>query len=90
MHIETRASFGQGQFTATCGIPEGKPSIIARVQNNGATIKVTPRMRGWLAVHGIHLRASTKVIRIPARKFWTKASKVASKQFKQDLRKILP
>jgi hypothetical protein len=89
-HIDTNTRFSGRMFVALCGIPEGKPSMVARVQNNGAVIKVTPKMRGFLAAHGIYLRQKTKAIRIPARRFWDMAWRDAKRQYKADLRRLLP
>lgn len=43
--------------------------IIAGVQEFGAAIRVTDRMRGWLAVNGLRLKKSTEVIRVPETAF---------------------
>jgi hypothetical protein len=43
--------------------------IIARVHEYGATIKVTPKSRAFLHRNGLHLKLTTKFIRIPARSF---------------------
>jgi hypothetical protein len=42
---------------------------IAAVQEFGATIKVTPRMRAFLHAKGLHLKPSTKAIVIPPRPY---------------------
>jgi len=42
---------------------------IARVQEFGCTIDVTPAMRGYLAATGLHLHADTMSIIIPPRPF---------------------
>lgn len=55
------------------GILEGKPSMIAKVQDEGCIIPVTPKMRGFLAAHGVYLKASTQFIEIPARYAWSKS-----------------
>ena len=41
----------------------------AAIHNYGGTIKVTERMRGFLHGVGIHLKSSTKSIRMPKREF---------------------
>jgi len=69
------------------GIPDGKPTTIARVQDRGAIIPVTDAMRGYLAAHGIHLRQSTQYIQVPPRGFWTRAirdSQVAASLYFRD------
>jgi hypothetical protein len=43
--------------------------MIAKVQEFGITIDVTPKMRGYLAATGLHLRADTTSIVIPPRPF---------------------
>ncbi len=42
---------------------------IAKVQEHGITIDVTPKMRGYLAATGLHLAAETTTIIVPARPF---------------------
>jgi len=60
---------GRRGVVAIWGILEGKPSMVARVQDRGATIRVTQKMRGFMAArYGIFLRRSTKVIVIPGRR----------------------
>lgn len=47
---------------------DGKSMVnIAKVQFYGASIRVTEKMRGWLAVNGLHLHADTTHITIPPR-----------------------
>lgn len=72
-HIEIRYERQGSRFMAIVGVPEGKPSLVARVQERGATIPVSPQMRGWLARHGIFLKSSTTHINIPGRHFWEQA-----------------
>lgn len=43
--------------------------MIAKVQEHGITIDVTPKMRGYLAATGLHLRADTLAVVIPPRPF---------------------
>lgn len=62
------------KFYATLGIPEGKPSMIAKVQDRGTTVRVTEKMRGFLSArYGIHLRQETTHINIPGRHFWERS-----------------
>ena len=42
---------------------------IGAVQEFGATIQVTDKMRAWLHYNGLHLKASTTTINIPVRSF---------------------
>ncbi|MFQ3617447.1 MAG: hypothetical protein SNJ57_10055 [Cyanobacteriota bacterium] len=76
-------------FVAILGIPEGKPSLVARVQDRGATIPVTDRMRGFLAAHGIFLRATTTHINVPGRHFWELALRDSRASAKRNLKRIL-
>lgn len=51
------------------GVKKGKEANIAAVHEFGCTIQVTPKMRAYLHYQGIHLKASTQYIHIPARPF---------------------
>lgn len=42
---------------------------IAKIVHYGKIIKVTPKMRAWLKGHGLPLKPTTNIIRIPPRKF---------------------
>jgi len=42
---------------------------LAVILHEGMRIRVTPKMRGWLASHGLWLKRETKVITIPPRPF---------------------
>ena len=80
-HIEIEVRPGRLHAIAIWGIPEGKPAMVARVQDRGATIAVTAKMRGFLAArYGIFLRASTKAIVIPARRSIQESFKFAQRQ----------
>ncbi|MCM3598706.1 hypothetical protein M4D55_23385 [Metabacillus idriensis] len=48
---------------------QGKTQMIAGVHEFGITIAVTPKMRGFLASQGLHLKKTTHTIRIPERSF---------------------
>jgi len=82
-HVEQGVLKNHHQVVGFVGIPQGKPTMIARVQNDGAMIPVTDAMRGYLAAqYGIYLRAETKHIYIPARYSWDESirqSKIISK-----------
>lgn len=84
-HIESFASRSGSDSVAGVGIPKGRPSMIATVQDRGATIRVTSRMRGYLGARGVHLRQSTKAVRIPARRFWRRAWAEAHEQQTQKM-----
>lgn len=78
---------------AILGIPEGKPTQIAKVQDRGHVIKVTEKMRGFLAVNGVFLRQDTTHILVPARYFWyrslRKTKAKTQQKFKTFFRNVL-
>lgn len=88
-HLETFHQHSASQSTSGVGIPQGKPAIAAKVQTFGATIRVTDKMRGYLAAKGIFLKPSTKAIRIPARGFWTRSWRTAKQSRFARLKKLL-
>ena len=89
-HLDIAFSNRNGIPTATFGIPKGKPTMIAKVQDQGATIQVTPKMRGFLAAkYQIFLKASTRVIVIPARQSWSATRDFAMTRALLDLRREL-
>ena len=51
------------------GALEGENSWLAGIHEYGCNITVTPKMRAFLHANGLHLSASTTVIRIPERSF---------------------
>lgn len=55
--------FGSG------GDPSNNIAARGAVQEFGASIRVTPKMRGYLASRGVFLKASTTTIEIPSRPF---------------------
>ena len=48
---------------------------IARIQNEGANIHITDKMRGWFALQGVNLKKDTKSIIIPPRPFMDNAAR---------------
>lgn len=77
-------------FVAGVGIPEGKPTTIAKVQDEGAVIPVTDKMRGFMAANfGIYLRAETTHIVIPGRNFWSQSVKQAQSDAKKELARFM-
>lgn len=79
----------RGNLIATAYINDSKAQMIASVQEYGALIPVTEKMRGKLAFAGIFLRSDTKYIRIPARYAWKKAYNNTIKESKRKLKDIL-
>lgn len=88
-HIMINHYRERGKSYTTLGIPRGKPTMVAKVQEHGAVIRVTPKMRGYLATLGIYLRADTGTIQIPARRFWSTSNLRAKAEAKALLRKLL-
>ena len=77
-------------FIAGVGIPEGKPTTIAKVQDEGAVIPVTQKMRGFLAANfGIYLRTETSHIIVPGRNFWGESIKQAQLEAKKELARFM-
>lgn len=70
-------------------IASGKPTMIAIVQNNGVTIGVTDKMRGFLASQGVYLKQSTIAINIPSRKSFELALAKTQKESPRILRNLM-
>lgn len=51
------------------GAIEGEHSWLAAIHEYGCDITVTPKMRAFLHHQGLHLKPTTKVIKIPERSF---------------------
>lgn len=85
-HIEIKYETTTTSTIAIFGIPEGQPTIIAKVQDQGALIAVTPRMRAFLASCGIYLKASTTHIDIPGRQSWELSTKTAQTEAMRSLK----
>jgi hypothetical protein len=92
-HIEVIVVRDKKGATALLGIPKGKPTMVAIVQDKGATITVTDKMRGFLASRGIFLRGDTIAIVIPGRGSWSESIKtaiaLAKSKLKRDFRPLL-
>lgn len=72
-HVSVVSKESLSRAVAAMVIEDGKPSMIAVVQNDGVTIRVTDRMRGFLAHQGIFLKKETQAIVIPGRESFSKA-----------------
>ena len=55
------------------GAIQGESAWLAAIHEYGCEIVVTPKMRAFLHYQGLHLKDSTKVIKIPERSFLRKA-----------------
>lgn len=75
---------------AILGIPEGKPTLVAKVQDRGCVVPVTDRMRGFMAArYGIYLRQDTTHINIPGRHFWEDSLRVTCRKARKELKQLL-
>ena len=55
------------------GAIQGESAWLAAIHEYGCEITVTPKMRAFLHYQGLHLKESTKVIKIPERSFLRKS-----------------
>jgi hypothetical protein len=88
-HIRKTSNVTQSGARVAVGILAGKPSLVARVQDRGAMIRVTPKMRGWMAINGVFLKQSTKVLRVPGRGFWRRALAKSRAMAKRSARRLM-
>lgn len=63
----------QDEYGVAVGFVDVEEARKALIQENGATIKVTPKMRAFLASRGFYLNKNTKFIMIPARRNFANA-----------------
>lgn len=87
-HIKVAHAHGKGKSVSIVGILNGKPTMIAKVQNRGIVIRLTDKMRAWFAAHQIYLSPATKEIYVPGRRFWDKAWTKTKKQSARNLKQI--
>lgn len=88
-HIEITYHQEGNKYYALLGIPRGRATMIAKVQDRGTVIKVTPKMRRFLHSVGVHLRADTGTIVIPARYFWSMGNTGARDEAKILLKRLI-
>lgn len=63
--------------------------LYAGVNEFGTDINVTPKMRAWLNYNGLHLKADTTVIHIPARSYIRKTANEKQDDMKQFIEQSL-
>lgn len=51
------------------GVLQGEHAWLASIHEYGCVIRITPKMRAYLHGQGLHLKESTKTIKIPERSF---------------------
>jgi hypothetical protein len=69
-HIKTAHEQTPTYAQSKVGVPPGRPTMIAKVQDEGASIQVSPKMRAWRARMGVPLKPTTQFINIPPRYSW--------------------
>lgn len=67
--IRKELSKARGKKAKVGYVKDSELAMIAAVHEYGARIKVTDKMRGYLASQGLHLKADTTHIVIPERSF---------------------
>lgn len=72
-------------FTGVVGIPAGRPTIITKIQNDGAIIPITNSMRDYFASIGMPLSQSKHYFDVPGRRAWSDAQ---SKSYDKSQRMI--
>jgi hypothetical protein len=87
-HIELESDRQGNKYTVIFGITAGRGTMVAKVQDQGATIKVTQRMRGFLARNGVFLRGSTTHIHVPGRHSWSESNQDARSYARTQLKKL--
>lgn len=87
-HIRTEIQRIKSSTTGIFGILEGRPTIVAKVQDQGAVVPVTLKMRRFLAAHGIYIRGDKTHFVIPARYSWTNTHRDVLRRGKQKLKNI--
>lgn len=65
-------------------------AMIANVNEFGATIRVTDKMRGFLGAKGINLKKSTSIITIPERSFMREGFESCKGQLEELANKLIP
>lgn len=90
-HLELEVLKVRGnKVYSTFGVPDGKPTMIGKVQDRGCVIPVSDRMRGFMAAqYGIFLKATTTHIHVPGRGWWEESLKTTRKQAKRDLKRLM-
>lgn len=87
--IEIKVISSGNKWVGVVGIPAGEPTMIAHVQDMGATIPVSDAMRGFLAHRGIYLKAETSHIHVPGRRFWRMARNTTKIFIRKKLKNVL-
>lgn len=88
-HIRVKAGWEGNRYTAILGILDGKPTLVAKVQNDGCIIPVTQAMRGYFAArYGIFFKADKKYIVVPGRHFWDESLEKTQNEAVQELKQF--
>ena len=65
--LASSVQLGSERGDLVVGFSDKETAMIAQVHEDGTTIRVSPRMRGFLAARGLHLRKTTETLVIPPR-----------------------
>lgn len=88
-HIRVKAGWEGNRYTAILGILDGKPTLVAKVQNDGCIIPVTQAMRGYFAArYGIFFKPEKKYLVVPGRHFWDDSLEKTQNETVQELRQF--
>ncbi|MBW4514555.1 MAG: hypothetical protein KME11_04960 [Timaviella obliquedivisa GSE-PSE-MK23-08B] len=87
-HIQVRHKRMGNASKSLLGIPNGRPTMITKVQNSGATIQITPRMRRWFGRYKVYFKPSKTTIRIPGRGVWDKSLRNTNRVQKIKLKQL--
>ena len=79
-----------GKRNVDVGIFDSEQAFIARIQEYGCKIPITPKMRAWLHYNGLHVKDSTTFITIPERSFLRASWDEQSQTVLAKARKALP
>lgn len=72
------------------GAIQGEHAWLAAIHEYGCEITVTPKMRAFLHYQGLHLKDTTKVIKIPERSFLRKSHDEKGEQVLKQAERALP
>lgn len=84
-----RTAEGLKGMKIQCGVL-GEQAWLAGIHEYGCNIRVTDKMRAYLRYHGLHLKQSTKEIRIPERSFLRTGFDKSEKEIMEKIEKLMP
>ncbi len=87
-HICTDVERKKHSTTGMFGILDGKPTAVAKMQDHGAVVPVTMKMRNFLATIGIYLNPNTTHFVIPPRYSWRNTHRDVMQRSKRKLKQL--